>query len=127
MWWFIAIVVVGLVIYVINKDHKSYVETHLTKFGGMQGKFGQVIDYLKAGGLVVKKITADSVILSSSSMLWTLDYVEDTLEVLMKGNIPLYGNVRKKWIFPDGYPQDKIIEEIENYIDWQFHQFKKNI
>ena len=43
----------------------------------------------------------------------------------MQGFMPLLGSVNKKWSFPDGYPQEKIIEEIENYLTWQMSQLKK--
>ncbi|MDR0982076.1 MAG: hypothetical protein LBM07_02375 [Culturomica sp.] len=125
MWWIIGIAVVGFIIYSVNKDHKEHVQTHVTGFGGMQGKYGILIDYLKSGGLQVQKMTRDSVILSSNSMYWTLDYVGNDLEVRMKGYIPLLGNINKKWVFQDGYPQEKMLEEIENYLTWQMNQLKK--
>ncbi|CCZ10961.1 putative uncharacterized protein [Odoribacter sp. CAG:788] len=58
-------------------------------------------------------------------MIWTLDYVGVNLEVRMKGYMPLLGNINKKWIFPDDYPQEKMIEEFENYFNWQIEQLKK--
>lgn len=81
-----------------------------------------IINYLQSGGLSVQKATKSSVILSSQSMTWTLDYVGYNLEVQMNGFLPMLGKINHKWIFHDGYPQDKMIEEIENYMDWQFGQ-----
>lgn len=43
----------------------------------------------------------------------------------MKGCVPLLGNINKKWIFPDGYPQEKMIKEFENYVGWQIEQLQK--
>lgn len=125
MWWIIVIAVVGLIILNINKDHKEHVNTHVSNFGGMIGKYGIVINHLKSSGLSIQKTTKDSVILSSQSATWTLDYVGNNLEVKMKGYIPLLGNINKKWSFPDGYPQEKMIEEFENYFSWQIEQLKK--
>ena len=125
MWWIIVIAVVGLIILNINKDHKEHVNTHVSNFGGMIGKYGIVINHLKSSGLSIQKTTNDSVILSSQSATWTLDYVGNNLEVKMKGYIPLLGNINKKWSFPDGYPQEKMIEEFENYFSWQIEQLKK--
>ena len=60
-------------------------------------------------------------------MNWTLDYIGNNLEVKMKGYMPLFGNINKKWIFQDGYPQEKMIEEIENFLSWQMEQFQKTM
>lgn len=125
MWWIIIIAVIGFIIYKVNKEHKEHVETHITNFGGMMGKYGKVINYLKSGGLTIQKTTKESVVLASQSMTWTLDYVGENLEVRMKGYMPMLGNIQKKWIFPDGYPQEKIVEEFENYMDWQMKQLQK--
>lgn len=125
MWWIIGIAVVGLIIYNINKDYKEHINTHVSNFGGMMGKYGLVINYLKSSGLQVQKMTNDCVILSSKSSTWELDYVGYNLEVRMKGYMPLLGNINKKWTFPDGYPQEKMIEEFNNYAEWQMEQLQK--
>lgn len=125
MWWIIIIAVVGFIIYSINKDHKEHVDSHITNFGGMEGKYSTVINYLKSSGLQMQKLSKESVILASKTVTWTLDYVGQNLEVRLNGFVPLLGNISKKWIFPDGYPQEKMIEEFENYADWQMGELKK--
>lgn len=125
MWWIIGLLVVGLIIYNINKDYKEHVNAHVSNVGGMMGKYGLIIHYLKSSGLKAQKITNDSVVLSSESSTWTLDYVGYNLEVRMNGYMPLLGKINKKWSFPDGYPQEKMIEEFENYFSWQIEQLKK--
>ena len=125
MWWIIGITVIIISYVIINKDHKEHVQAHISNFGGMMEKYKTLIEYLKSGGLCIKKVTQDCVVLSSKSMIWTLDYVGVNLEVRMKGYMPLLGNINKKWIFPDDYPQEKMIEEFENYFNWQIEQLKK--
>ena len=124
MWWIIIIAIIGFVIYRINKEHKEHVGTHVTNYGGMTGKYGMVINYLKSGGQTIQKITKDSVVLVSKNMTWTLDYVGFNLEFKVKGFMPMLGNIDKKWIFPDKYPQEKIVEEVENYLNWQMERLK---
>lgn len=124
MWWIIGIAIVGFIIYSINKDHKEHVQIHVSNFGGMMEKYYVLITYLKSGGLSVSKATKSSVILSSQSMTWTLDYVGYNLEVRMNGFMPMLGKINHKWTFHDGYPQEKMIEEIENYMDWQIKQLR---
>ena len=60
-------------------------------------------------------------------MTWHLDYASNNLEVRMKGFMPMLGEINKKWIFPDRYPQQKMIQEIEDYMDWQMNQFQKAV
>lgn len=124
MWWIIGIVIVGYIIYNINKDYKEHVKTHISNFGGMLKKYDLVISYLKSSGLSVQKITRSSVILSSRNMTCTLDYVGDNLEIRMNGFMPMMGKFNHKWIFPDGYPQEKMIEEFENYLNWKIERLK---
>lgn len=125
MWWIISIAVISLIIYNMNKDYKEHVDSHVTKFGGMKGKYNMVIEYLKSSGLQVQKMTKDSIILTTNSATWTLDYVGCNLEVRMEGYMPILGNISKKWIFPNGYPQEKMIEEFNNYAEWQIEELKK--
>lgn len=125
MWWIIIIAVVAFIIYTINKEHKEHVVSNITNFGGMERKYSTVLYYLKSSGFTIQKLTTESVILSSKSMHWTLDYIGYNLEVRIKGNVPLLGSISKKWIFPDGYPQEKMIEEFDNYFNWQMEQLIK--
>ena len=125
MWWLIGSIVIGLIIYSINNTHRKDVKTHISNKGGMLGKYSIVIKYLKSSGLQVYKITKDSIILTSHSSTWTLDYVGNNLEVRIKTSVHLLGDINKKWIFSDEYPQEKMIEEFENYFDWQMKQLKK--
>lgn len=125
MWWIIAIAVIGFIVYLVNKDYKENVKTNVTNFGGMMVKYDLVIDYLKASGLALTRLTSDSVELSSKSATWNLDYAGTNLEVRMKAFVPLLGNISKKWTFPDNYPQEKMIEEFNNYADWQVTRIKK--
>jgi hypothetical protein len=39
----------------------------------------------------------------------------------------MIGNYSKKWIFPDGYPQEKMIQDIENYCDWLKDRMMKSL
>lgn len=125
MWWTIGIALLGFIIYLVNKEHKEHVQTYVGNFGGMQGRYSILIDYLQSGGLQIQRESKDSVILSSNSMNWSLDYIGNNLEVKMKGHIPLLGNINKKWIFQDDYPQEKMIEEIDNYFTWKIEILSK--
>lgn len=125
MWIVILIAIVGFIVYSITKDYKNDVKENVTNYGGMLLKYNTLIDYLKSGGVHIQKVTTNSVLLSSQNMNWSLDYVASNLEVRMKGLMPVLGNIDKRWVFPDSYPQEKMIIEIENYLTWKMEQLKK--
>lgn len=117
MWWIILIVAIVFIIFSVRKDYNSNVDSNITKFGGMQVKYCVLIEYLKHSGLKTQKVTKDSVILSSGSVTLNLDYVGHNLEVRMTGMSQSFGNISEKWIFRDGYPQEKMIEDINESIN----------
>lgn len=119
MWWILGIVVIVFVIYLINKDYKEEVRTKVTNQGGMLQKYSVIINHF-VNGLPAKvtKVTKDSVVITASATEVYLDYVGGNLEIELRGVAPVIGNYSKKWKYPNGYPQEKVIEEIENYTGW---------
>lgn len=126
MIWIILIAIILLVIFGINKDYKENVTRNVTNYGGMRVKYAELISYLNQGAKVSKE-TKDSIRLNSSSMTWYIDLVGDDIEIRMSGYMPLLGNVSHKWIYPHNYSQSKMIQDIENYMDWQLGEFYKQI
>lgn len=119
MWWILGIIVMGFVIYLINKDNKEEVRTKITNQGGMLQKYNILVNHF-VNGLPAKitKVTKDSVVITDSATEVYLDYVGGNLEVELRGVAPVIGKYSKKWKYPSGYSQEKIIAEIENYTSW---------
>lgn len=119
MWWILGIIVIGYIIYLISKDYKGEVKTNVTNQGGMLQKYSVIINHF-VNGLPAKitKVTKDSVVITASAIEVYLDYVGGNLEVELRGVAPVIGKHSKKWKYPNGYPQEKMIEEIENYTGW---------
>ena len=125
MWWIIVISIVIFIFYRFTKDHREHVETHITQFGGMKGKYELLITALEINGFKIQRMTKEIVELSSFSSHCTLAYVGTNLEVCLSENVPILGHTKKKWIFPDGYPQEKMIEEMRNHAIWQLNEISK--
>lgn len=125
MKWILIIAFVAFLIYKTTKEYHEHVDERITSQGGMEGKYNLLFTYLKSNGYVVSHINRDTAIFRSGSSVWYLDYVGNNLEVRVKATIPLLGLIDKKWIYPDNYPQEKMIEEIENYFEWQIEQLSK--
>jgi hypothetical protein len=126
MWWLFIIVVVVFIVYLISKDYKSHVKMNITNYGGMQKKYAVLIDYFTQGNSAkIAKITKDNITIVAKSAIYYIDYVGNNVEISMKANIPIIGKVSKRWKFPDGYPQERMIDDITNYIEWQWGQIEK--
>nr|WP_297166095.1 hypothetical protein [uncultured Dysgonomonas sp.] len=119
MWWIFGILIIGLIIYSINKDYKGEVQAKVSSQGGMLQRYNVIINHF-VNGLPAKitKVTKDSVVITASATGVYLDYVGGNLEVELRGVAPVIGSYSKKWKYPSSYSQEKMIEEIENYTSW---------
>ena len=126
MWWILGIGVVVFIIYTINKDYKEEVKTHVTNHGGMQQKYSLLVEYFTAHpASKITRLTKDNISISSSTINVSIDYVGGKTEIFIKAFLPLVGNVSKRWSYPDGYPQQKMIEEVENYLNFELSKMNK--
>ena len=126
MVWLIIVIVVIFVIYLVTKDHNEVIKTNVTNYGGMKEKYKILVEYLtQHPSSRISQITKDSIIISSSTYTFTIDYMGNGTEINLTGFIPLIGRFSKRWKYPEGYPQEKVIEEIENYLEWKMNEFKK--
>jgi len=128
MGWIIVIVtVVGLIIFLVSKDYKEDIKTNVSSHGGMQSKYDILVEYFSSlPSARITKMTNNSITISSPSSTFYIDYVGGTTEVSVSMINP-FGNISKKWKFPNGYPQEKMIQEIENYLDWEVEKYKKAV
>lgn len=126
MFWIFLIAIIIAVVLVINKEHKEVVKKNVVNYGGMRVKYAELISYLSQGAAMSKE-TKDSIALRSSNMAWYLDLVGDEIEIKMTGYMPMLGKVSHKWVYPHDFPQNKMIQDIENYVDWTIKQFVSSI
>jgi len=129
MWWIIGAVVLVVIIFrTINKDYKESVHTNVTRFGGMEQKYKTLVLYFtQHPASRITKLTNDSITISSSTINVKIDSVGGNTEVYLDAIMPIVGKISNKWKFQQGYPQDKMIEDIENFLEWKVEQFNKMI
>ena len=126
MWWILILATVVYIIYLINKDNKEEVKTHVTNQGGMLNKYNLLVEYFTTHpSSKITKVSNDGIEISSSTVNAQIDYVGGKTEIYLKAYLPLVGHISNKWNFPKGYPQIKMIEEIENYLNWQVENMEK--
>jgi hypothetical protein len=124
-WIIIIVLIIIFFIFIFRKDYKDNVQTNITNFGGMKNKYNILIDYLTAyPSSKITKLTQDSLVISGPNMTFYLDYIGINVEIELKAFMPLVGKFSKKWKYPDDFPQDKIIQEIENYISWELSKMQ---
>lgn len=126
MWWFIVIAIVGFIIYNLVKDRNEDVKAHVTNYGGMQEKYGILLEYfMQHPSSRITRLTSDNVTISSSGMMVWIDYVGGNVEISLKSTMPILGNISKKWKYPSSYSQELMIQEIENYLDWNLQNVSR--
>ena len=125
MGWIIGIAVVIFVIYQINKDYKSDIKSNVSSQGGMQSKYQVLIDYFTCSpSAQITKLTSSNITITTPSSTFYIDYVGGSTEVSLNIMHPT-GKISKKWKFPNGYPQEKMIQDIDNYLDWEVGKRKQ--
>lgn len=119
MWWVLGMIVISFIIYLINKDYKEEVRTNVTSKGGMHEKYRTVVDYFIMNlSARITTMNRDTLIITASTTVMSFDYINGYLEINLKGVVPIIGQYSNRWRYRDGYPQEKMIEEIENYMEW---------
>ena len=127
MIWILILAVIVWLLFKFVKEHNEHIQTHVTNYGGMDEKYSVLIEFLQGAGMHITKLGASSIELKNKaeSANCVMYYIGTHLEILFITNMPLLGYQKKKWVFPDGYPQEKMIEEIDNYANWQVQQMMK--
>ena len=125
MWWIILIIAVSFTIYVMTKGYNKEVQSNVTNFGGMQKKYKILVDYFTASSTChITRITKSNITLSSRTMVCYIDYVAGSTEIRIQIELPILGKMSNRWKFQSDYPQEKMIEEIENYLEWKMRQLE---
>lgn len=117
MWIIIIIIAVGYLIYSVTKDKNRDNKENVANYGGMQIKYKQLIDYLTESDFSkLKRISKDNITIQTDSFNATIDYFGGKTEVQIAIKHPVYGYTNKKWKYDDGYPQERIISDVDFHI-----------
>jgi len=127
MFWIIFIIgTVVLLIFWGIRDSNEDTKSNVSNYGGMQKKYNILIEYfMRHPSSRITWLTGNHVTISSSAMMVDIDYVLGKVEISLKGTLPLLGNISKSWKYPDGYSQDLMIQEIDNFLVWNMQQMQR--
>jgi len=127
-WFLIIAAVIGLIIYMFNKDYKEDLKTGVLNHGGMQEKYKILVMYIMSilPTAKITKLTSSNITISTPASAFYIDYVGGSTEVSVNIMLPT-GKISKRFKFPNGYPQEKMIQDIENYMEWEAQKFESAI
>lgn len=112
----IMIVIIGIVIARASYNEKEKWASNSN--GALINKYSKLVKHLSSHhSSKIEKVTKDSVKISAINTLFNIDIVGDKIEIWMKTtNHPIVGNTAHRWVFPLNYPQEQMINELENKI-----------
>ncbi|MFT3752107.1 MAG: hypothetical protein QM800_04270 [Paludibacter sp.] len=91
-------------------------------------KYKLLIDYLMASSSSrITKHTKDTIVICSTTTTFTISFIGGQTEIIMNALLPLVGQISNKWRFPSEYSQERIIEEIDDYIGRKMVEFQKQV
>lgn len=127
MVWIIIIVIVGYILYSFFKDRDHMLQRQVDMQGGMANKYAYLINRLTNDpSAKVVKVTRDHVHIravgNSTATNFFITENFNTVVIEWLGQLGLLGNHKHKWTFPHNYPQEKMIQEIEEYMEWKTNQ-----
>ena len=128
MFWTIMIVgVLGYILFSFFKERENMLKSQVDLKGGMAKKYQYLISEMTGNGNArVEKVTRDHIQIRSVSRNSITDYYIsesfNSVEIRWVAQMSLMGIHKHQWTFPDNYPQDKMIQEIEEFMEWKSKQ-----
>lgn len=114
----IIIIIAIIVIVSVRAGHNENKKWDSNSNGALINRYSKLVKHLSSHhSSKIEKVTKDSVKISAINTLFNIDIVGDKIEIWMKTtNHPIVGNTAHRWVFPLNYPQEQMINELENKI-----------
>lgn len=124
MIWIILIVIVIIYFAKFFYDRDKMLESQVDSNGGMYKKYEVLINYFSnLPNSKIVKVTRDHVQISifgaSVNMQYFITETFGKVEIEWISNSIILGNHQNKWTFPHNYSQQKMIHEIESFMEWK--------
>lgn len=128
MFWIVLIIgVLGYILYNSFRHKDQVLKIQVDMQGGMAKKYEYIIDRLtKYPTAKVVKVTRDHIHIQSIDQSTITDFYitecYNSVQIKWEVRMAMLGKHNHKWSFVHNYPQDKIINEIEEYLEWNLKQ-----
>jgi hypothetical protein len=128
MGWLIFIAgIVGFIIYNFMRDKDQMLKHQVDMRGGMAKKYEFLISKLTEDTTAkVVKVTRDHIHIravgnsTATNFFITENFSKTEIEWI--GQLGMLGKHKHRWTFPHNYPQEKMLNEIGEYLEWKSKQ-----
>ena len=128
MGWLIFIAgIVGFIIYNFMRDKDQMLKHQVDVRGGMAKKYEFFISKLTEDTTAkVVKVTRDHIHIravgnsTATNFFITENFSKTEIEWI--GQLGMLGKHKHRWTFPHNYPQEKMLNEIGEYLEWKSKQ-----
>jgi hypothetical protein len=128
MGWLIFIIgIVGFIIYNFLHDKDQMLKHQVDMRGGMAKKYEFLISKLTEGTTAkVVKVTRDHIHIravgntTATNFFITENFNKTEIEWI--GQLGMLGKHKHRWTFPHNFPQEKMLNEIGEYLEWKTKQ-----
>ena len=127
MIWVIVVGIGIFILYSFFRDRDQMLQRQVDMQGGMAKKYACLIQRLTDDpSAKVVKVTRDHVHIRAVGQTTATSYfiMENFNNVVIEwvGQLGMLGTHKHQWSFPHNYPQDKMVDEIEEYMEWKTKQ-----
>jgi hypothetical protein len=127
IWTTLIVGIVGYIIYNFFQDRDQMLQRQVDMNGGMAKKYEYLTERLASEPKAkVVKVTRDHIHIRSTGQSTATDFFItenfNSVEIEWIGQLSLLGTHKHKWTFVHNYPQEKMLNEIEEYMEWKSKQ-----
>jgi hypothetical protein len=132
MFWTILILgIIGYILYSFTKDRDQMLKRQVDMQGGMAKKYEYLIECMTHDpNAKVVKVTRDHIHIRATGQATATNFFItesfNLVEIEWVGQMSVLGTHKHKWSFAHNYPQEKMVHEIEEYMEWKTKQMFGN-
>ncbi len=131
IWAILILIIVIYIIYNFTKDRDHMLERQVDMQGGMAKKYEYLIEHMTNDpSSKVVKVTRDHIHIRATGQATATNFFItenfNSVEIEWVGQMAMLGTHKHKWSFANNYPQEKMLHEIEEYMEWKAKQMFGN-
>jgi hypothetical protein len=127
IWILLIIGIIGFVLYSFFRDKDQMLKRQVDMQGGMAKKYEFLVGKLtQEPSAKVVKVTRDQIHIRAEGQTTATNFIItetfNKTEIEWVGQMAMLGKHNHKWTYPHNYPQQKMLDEIGEYMEWKSNQ-----
>ncbi|WP_431136939.1 hypothetical protein [Psychroserpens mesophilus] len=127
IWILLIIGIIGFVLYNFFRDKDQMLKRQVDMQGGMAKKYEFLVGKLtQEPSAKVVKVTRDQIHIRAEGQTTATNFIItetfNKTEIEWIGQMAMLGKHNHKWTYPHNYPQQKMLDEIGEYMEWKSNQ-----